>query len=78
MNRRNSSSARWISSLSGSRALYPKTIRVEQGSEVASRDIDLWAYQRGLTLDFSWPDKPTDNAFIEAFIGRFRAECLRS
>ena len=55
---------------------YPKTIRVDQGSEFASRDMDLWAYQRGVTLDFSRPGKPTDNAFIEAFNGRFRTECL--
>jgi putative transposase len=27
-------------------------------------------------LDFSRPGKPTDNAYIEAFNGRFRAECL--
>lgn len=40
--------------------------------------MDLWAYQRGVTLDFSRPGKPTDNAFIEAFNGRFRAECLNS
>jgi putative transposase len=26
---------------------YPKTIRVDQGSEFVSRDMDLWAYQRG-------------------------------
>ena len=57
---------------------YPKTIRVDQGSEFISRDMDLWAYQRGVTLDFSRPGKPTDNAFIEAFNGRFRAECLNA
>ena len=57
---------------------YPATIRVDQGSEFISRDLDLWAYQRGVTLDFSRPGKPTDNAFIEAFNGRFRAECLNS
>lgn len=54
---------------------YPKTIRVDQGSEFISRDMDLWAYTHGVTLDFSRPGKPTDNAFIEAFNGRFRAEC---
>lgn len=43
---------------------YPKTIRVDQGSEFVSRDMDLWAYQRGVTLDFSRRGKPTDNAFI--------------
>ena len=44
----------------------PKTIRVDQGSEFISRDLDLWAYLNGVTLDFSRPGKPTDNAFIEA------------
>lgn len=29
-------------------------------------------------LDFSRPGKPTDNAFIEAFTGRLRAECLNA
>ena len=57
---------------------YPKTIRVDQGSEFISRDLDLWAYQRGVTLDFSRPGKPTDNAFIESFNGKFRAECLNT
>lgn len=57
---------------------YPKTIRVDQGSEFISRDMDLWAYQRGFTFDFSRPGKPTDNAFIEAFNGRLRAECLNT
>ena len=55
---------------------YPKTIRVDQGSEFISRDMDLWAYQRGVTLDFSRPGKPTDNALYEAFNGRLRAEFL--
>lgn len=48
---------------------YPKVIRVDQGAEFVSRDLDLWAYSRGVTLDFSRPGKPTDNAFIEAFTG---------
>lgn len=55
---------------------YPSTIRVDQGTEFVSRDLDLWAYAKGIELDFSRPGKPTDNAFIEAFNGRFRAECL--
>ena len=55
---------------------YPKTIRVDQSAEFVSRDMDLWAYQRGVVLDVSCPGKPTDNAFIEAFNGRFRTECL--
>ena len=57
---------------------YPRAIRVDQGSEFVSRDLDLWAYQNNVTLDFSRPGKPTDNAFIEAFNGRLRAECLNT
>lgn len=57
---------------------YPKAIRVDQGTEFVSRNLDLWAYTHGVTLDFSRPGKPTDNAFIEAFNGRFRAECLNA
>jgi putative transposase len=57
---------------------YPRAIRVDQGSEFVSRDLDLWAYQNDVTLDFSRPGKPTDNAFIEAFNGRLRAECLNT
>ena len=57
---------------------YPQSIRVDQGSEFISRDLDLWAYQKGVTLDFSRPGKPTDNAFIESFNGKLRAECLNT
>ncbi|WP_442869841.1 integrase core domain-containing protein [Bradyrhizobium sp. CCBAU 11361] len=40
--------------------------------------IFTWAYQRGVTLDFSQLGKPNDNAFIEVLEGRFRAECLNT
>jgi putative transposase len=57
---------------------YPKSIRVDQGSEFVSRDVDLWAYQKGVTLDFLRPGKPMDNAFIESCNGKFRPECLNT
>lgn len=57
---------------------YPRSIRVDQGSEFISRDLDLWAYQKDVILDFSRPGKPTDNAFIESFNGKFRTECLNT
>ncbi len=56
----------------------PKTIRVDNGPEFISKDLDLWAYINNVTLDFSRPGKPTDNAFIESFNGKFRAECLNA
>ena len=57
---------------------YPRTIRVDHGSEFISRDLDLWAYANDITLDFSRPGKPTDNGFIEAFNSKLRSECLNA
>ena len=54
----------------------PKVIRVDNGPEFISKDLDLWAYANKVTLDYSRPGKPTDNAFIESFNSRFRQECL--
>jgi putative transposase len=54
----------------------PKRIQVDNGSEFISRALDLWAYERGVTQDFSRPGKPTDNPHIESFNGSFRDECL--
>jgi transposase InsO family protein len=42
------------------------------GPEFISKELNLWAFMHEVTLDFSWPGKPTDNAFIESFNGKFR------
>ena len=52
------------------------TIRVDNGPEFTSKRLDQWAYRNGVELGCSRPGKPTGNAFIEAFNGRFRQECL--
>ena len=57
---------------------YPHTIRLDNGPEFISKDLDLWAFMHSVTLDFSRPGKPTDNAFIESLNGKFRAECLNA
>ena len=57
---------------------YPKTIRVDNGSEFISRDLDLWAYANDVTLEISRPGKPTGNGYIEAFNSKLRAECLNA
>lgn len=54
----------------------PGEIRVDNGTEFTSKAMDLWAYANEVTLDFSRPGKPTDNAFIESFNGQLRKECL--
>ena len=38
--------------------------------------MDLWAYSNGVALDGGRRGKPTDNAAIASFNGRFREECL--
>jgi putative transposase len=54
----------------------PKAIKVDNGSEFAGKVMDRWAYENGVELDFSRPGKPTDNALVESFNGRFRQECV--
>ncbi len=40
---------------------------VDNGSEFASRALDVWAYRHGIRLDFLRPGKPVENVFIESF-----------
>jgi len=54
----------------------PDRIQCDNGSEFISRALDKWAYESGVTMDFSRPGKPMDNAMIESFNGTFRDECL--
>jgi putative transposase len=54
----------------------PKQITVDNGPEFAGQTLDAWAYAHGVTLDFIEPGKPTQNAHIESFNGKFRDECL--
>lgn len=53
---------------------YPKTIRIDRGTEFVSRDLDLWAYARGVTLDFSRPGKPT---FFEEILEMLASGSIR-
>ena len=55
---------------------YPKQIVVDNGPEFSSRRLDTWAYEKGVELRFIEPGKPSQNAFVESFNGRFRDECL--
>ncbi|AJX03224.1 integrase core domain protein [Burkholderia mallei] len=55
---------------------YPKAVRTDQGPEFTSRALDQWAYANGVTLKLIQAGKPTQNAYIESFNGKFRDECL--
>ena len=48
------------------------------GPEFVSRALDQWGYLHQVTLDFSRPGKPTDNALVESFNGRLRDQCLNT
>lgn len=54
----------------------PSRIQADNGPEFISISLDKWAYDHGVTMDFSRPGKPTDNPFIESFNGSLRDECL--
>lgn len=56
----------------------PARIRLDNGPEFVSNALDRWAYENGVTLDFSRPGKPIDNAYVESFNGRLREECLNA
>lgn len=54
----------------------PKTIVIDNGSEFRSKAMARWARENAVRLHFIEPGKPQQNAFIESFNSRFRAECL--
>lgn len=55
---------------------YPNTIRVDNGPEFISTQLELWCRSHNIFLDFIRPGKPTENARVERFNGSFRRECL--
>lgn len=54
----------------------PKEIVIDNGPEFTSKRMIIWACNAGVNLHFIKPGKPTQNAFVETFYGRFRDECL--
>ena len=54
----------------------PQVLRTDNGLEFCGRAMLTWAHTRGVTLRLIEPGKPTQNAYIESFNGRFRDECL--
>ena len=67
--------ARYLDELGQKRRL-PKRIVMDNGPEMTSKAMFLWSQQRGVKLHFIQPGKPTQNAFVESFNGRFRDGCL--
>lgn len=55
---------------------YPEAVRTDQGAEFTGKALDQWAYDNGVALKLIQAGKPTQNAYIESFNGKFRDECL--
>lgn len=61
----------------GLKGIRPDALDVDNGPESISRVLDAWAYRNKVKRELSPPSgKPTDNAPIEGFNARLRAECL--
>ena len=54
----------------------PKLLQIDNGPEFRGHKLDVWAKKNNVELHFIDPGKPTQNAYIESFNGRFREECL--
>ena len=54
----------------------PHTIVSDNGTELTSMAVLKWCQESGVEWHYIAPGKPTQNAFVESFNGRFRDECL--
>lgn len=54
----------------------PKQIVCDNGTEFTSKAFMKWAADNNVEIHFIDKGKPTQNAFIESFNGKFRDECL--
>ena len=55
---------------------YPEELVHDNGPELTSRAMFEWSQRTGVRLRFIQPGKPTQNAYVESFNGKFRDECL--
>ncbi len=60
----------------GQRRGLPNTIVCDNGTEMTSKAMFFWSKETGTKLHFIQPGKPTQNAFVESFNGKFRDSCL--
>ena len=60
----------------GKAAAPPKAVVCDNGPELTSKAMRFWSERSGAALNFIQPGKPTQNAFVEGFSGKFRDSCL--
>ena len=54
----------------------PALMVSDNGTELTSMAVLRWCQETGVEWHYIAPGKPTQNAFVESFNGRFRDECL--
>jgi len=62
--------------LSQSGLRLPAALVCDNGPEFTSKALFEWAKDHSVQLCFIQPGKPTQNAFVESFNGKFRENCL--
>ncbi|GAC1407456.1 MAG: hypothetical protein NVSMB64_14430 [Candidatus Velthaea sp.] len=68
--------ARVLDRIAAERGAYPQTLVMDNGPELTSLAVLAWSSRTRVQLHYITPGKPTQNAFIESFNGKFRDECL--
>jgi len=66
---------RYLNQLRETRGL-PRTVVLDNGPEMTSKAMFFWSQEARVKLHFIQPGKPTQNAIVESFNGRFRDGCL--
>ena len=56
----------------------PRRIRMDNGSEFASREFQAWCSEQKIEVVPIRPGKPVENAYCENFNGRLREEFLNT
>ena len=54
----------------------PDSITCDNGTEFTSKALFFWSKDNQVKLNFIQLGKPTQNAFVESFNGKFRDSCL--
>lgn len=67
--------ARCLDELLASRG-RPAAIVCDNGAEFTCKAMHFWSRDNQVALNFIQPGKPTQNAFVESFNGKFRESCL--
>jgi len=67
--------ARVLGELAVTRGMAAQLVS-DNGPEFTSKAMFLWAQQSAVKLHFIQPGKPTQNAFVESYNGKFRDACL--